>query len=123
MGADNRRLRSAHVADVALSATVRCGGVMAALSKLTRHARACRGHPRLAFLVKNKDVDGRDKPGHDVESRSQHDIDTMHPLLVTALVTAATWDAWRWYVQRVWESPEEAASLAVTVAVLGTLGV
>jgi hypothetical protein len=47
----------------------------------------------------------------------------MHPYLITALVMAATWDAWRWYVQRVWESPEEAASLALTVAFLGTLGV
>jgi exosortase/archaeosortase family protein len=47
----------------------------------------------------------------------------MHPTLITALVMAATWDAWRWYVQRVWESPEEAASLAVTVAFLGMLGV
>jgi exosortase/archaeosortase family protein len=47
----------------------------------------------------------------------------MHPYLVTALVMAATWDAWRWYVQRVWESPEEAASLALTVAFVGALGV
>src|SRR5438477_8981331 len=47
----------------------------------------------------------------------------MHAYLVTALVMAATWDAWRWYVQRVWESPEEAASLAMTVAFLGALGV
>jgi len=28
-----------------------------------RHARACPGHPRLSCL--SKDVDGRDKPGHD----------------------------------------------------------
>jgi exosortase/archaeosortase family protein len=47
----------------------------------------------------------------------------MHAYLITALVMAATWDAWRWYVQRVWESPEEAASLALTVAFLGVLGV
>jgi exosortase/archaeosortase family protein len=47
----------------------------------------------------------------------------MQAYLVTALVMAATWDAWRWYVQRVWESPEEAASLALTVAFLGALGV
>ena len=47
----------------------------------------------------------------------------MHPYVVTVLVMAATWDAWRWYVQRVWESPEEAASLALTVAFLGALGV
>jgi exosortase/archaeosortase family protein len=47
----------------------------------------------------------------------------MHPYLVTAFVMAATWDAWRWYMQRVWESPEEAASLALTVAFLGALGV
>jgi uncharacterized caspase-like protein len=38
---------------------------------LRRHARACRGHPRLAFwrAAAKKDVDGRDKPGHDVERR------------------------------------------------------
>jgi exosortase/archaeosortase family protein len=47
----------------------------------------------------------------------------MHAYLATALVMAATWDAWRWYVQRIWESPEEAASLALTVAFLGVLGV
>jgi len=37
---------------------------------LRRHARACRGHPRLAFwrAAAKKDVDGRDKPGHDVEA-------------------------------------------------------
>jgi len=29
-----------------------------------RHARPCAGHPRLILLSK-KDVDGRDKPGHD----------------------------------------------------------
>src|SRR5258708_7743236 len=28
-------------------------------------ARLCPGHPRLAFLGSLKDVDGRDKPGHD----------------------------------------------------------
>jgi hypothetical protein len=31
-----------------------------------RHARACRGHPRLACSrFAKKGVDGRDKPGHD----------------------------------------------------------
>jgi exosortase/archaeosortase family protein len=47
----------------------------------------------------------------------------MQPLLVAALVTVATWDAWRWYVGRVWDSPEEATSLALTIAFLGVLGV
>jgi len=47
----------------------------------------------------------------------------MHHYLVIALVVAATWDAWRWYVQRVWESPEESASLVLTVVFLGALGV
>src|SRR5262245_12283729 len=47
----------------------------------------------------------------------------MHPLLVATLVMAAAWDAWRWYVQRVWDSPEEAAALALTVIFLGVLGV
>src|SRR5919198_5713496 len=46
----------------------------------------------------------------------------MHPYLVTSLVMAATWDAWRWYVQRVWDSPEEAASLVLTIVFLGALG-
>src|SRR6266566_1690741 len=31
-----------------------------------RHARACRGHPRLSLRTfSEKGVDGRDKPGHD----------------------------------------------------------
>jgi exosortase/archaeosortase family protein len=45
-----------------------------------------------------------------------------HPHLVIALVLAATWDAWRWYVLRVWDSPEEAASLVLTIVFLGALG-
>jgi hypothetical protein len=32
---------------------------------LRRHARPCAGHPRLNGRAKFKDVDGRDKPGHD----------------------------------------------------------
>src|SRR5215470_10432862 len=131
MGADHHRLRGAHVADVALSPTANGHRLMAVLSRLTRHARAervedareralCRGHPRLSFLAKDKGVDGRDKPGHDERVLISN---ITHPLLVTALVMAATWDAWRWYVQRVWQSPEEAASLAVTVAFLATLGI
>jgi exosortase/archaeosortase family protein len=47
----------------------------------------------------------------------------MHPYLVTALVLTATWDAWRWYVLRVWDSPEEAVSLVLTLVFLGALGV
>src|SRR5260370_40667427 len=36
---------------------------------LLRHARPCAGHPRLSLSALEKiDVDGRDKPGHDVES-------------------------------------------------------
>jgi exosortase/archaeosortase family protein len=46
----------------------------------------------------------------------------MHPLLLAALVTAATWDAWRWYLARVSAAPEEAAALALTVVFLGVLG-
>jgi exosortase/archaeosortase family protein len=45
----------------------------------------------------------------------------MHPALVCALVVAATWDAWRWYVARVWTAPEEAAALVVTVIFLALL--
>src|SRR5712671_2008867 len=37
---------------------------------LTRHARACRGHPRLNGAATKKDVDGRDKPGHDDAGKS-----------------------------------------------------
>ncbi|HEY7664935.1 MAG TPA: hypothetical protein VH934_17600, partial [Xanthobacteraceae bacterium] len=33
----------------------------------SRHARPCAGHPRLSSPSKSKDVDGRDKPGHDIE--------------------------------------------------------
>jgi exosortase/archaeosortase family protein len=47
----------------------------------------------------------------------------MHPLLLAALVTAATWDAWRWYLARVAAAPEEAAALPLTVAFLAVLGV
>jgi hypothetical protein len=34
------------------------------LPKVFRHGRACPGHPRLGRKIK-KDVDARDKPGHD----------------------------------------------------------
>jgi exosortase/archaeosortase family protein len=47
----------------------------------------------------------------------------MHPLLLAVLVTAATWDAWRWYLARVSAAPDEAAALALTVTFLGVLGV
>ena len=46
----------------------------------------------------------------------------IQPLLLATLVMAATWDAWRWYVGRVWDSPEEALSLILTVVFLGVLG-
>ena len=37
-----------------------------------RHARAWRGHPRLAYDIgTKKDVDGRVKPGHDGEGSRQ----------------------------------------------------
>jgi exosortase/archaeosortase family protein len=47
----------------------------------------------------------------------------MHPYLVIALVVTATWDTWRWYALRIWDSPEEAASLVLTIVFLGALGV
>jgi exosortase/archaeosortase family protein len=47
----------------------------------------------------------------------------MHPLLASALVMAASWDAWRWYVSRVAAAPEEAAALALTVVFLGVVGI
>jgi hypothetical protein len=37
-----------------------------------RHARACRGHPRLASS-KREGVDGRDEPGHDDAAASRND--------------------------------------------------
>jgi exosortase/archaeosortase family protein len=46
----------------------------------------------------------------------------MHPLLAAILVMAATWKSWSWYLERIGTSPEEAAALALTVAVLGVLG-
>ena len=46
----------------------------------------------------------------------------MHSLLVSTLVMAATWGAWRWYIERVSTSPEEAAALALTVGFLAVLG-
>ena len=42
----------------------------------------------------------------------------MHPLIVQAVVIAAGWDAWRWYVARVTAVPEEAATLAVLAVLL-----
>jgi hypothetical protein len=36
-----------------------------------RHARPCAGHPRL--WRRKKDVDGRDKPGHDGDSERSPD--------------------------------------------------
>jgi exosortase/archaeosortase family protein len=47
----------------------------------------------------------------------------MHPRLASALVTAATWEAWRWYASRVAATPEEAASLALTMVFLGVIGI
>jgi exosortase/archaeosortase family protein len=46
-----------------------------------------------------------------------------YPLLIAIVVTAATWDAWRWYVARVSATPEEAVSLAATAILLIALGV
>jgi hypothetical protein len=37
-----------------------------------RHARACRGHPRLCGLEEKQVVDGRDKPGHDDAESSRN---------------------------------------------------
>jgi hypothetical protein len=44
--------------------------LIAALRVPDSSCRPCAGHPRLQFLTRNKDVDGRDKPGHDGESGS-----------------------------------------------------
>jgi hypothetical protein len=57
---------------------------------LRRHARACRGHPRLAFwpAAAKKDVDGRDKPGHDVERGDPKRRESAVRLLVRIAVVA-----------------------------------
>ena len=60
------------------------------------------------------------------QSETAHDNGggrVMHPLLATALVMAATWDAWRWYISRVASAPEEAAALALTIVFLGVIGI
>jgi exosortase/archaeosortase family protein len=57
------------------------------------------------------------------ESATVCDGRMMHPLLASMLVMAATWGAWRWYLERVWAAPEEAAALAVTVVFVATLAV
>src|SRR5438034_11647434 len=36
-----------------------------AAHSIARHARPCAGHPRLTFFLRDEDVDGRVKPGHD----------------------------------------------------------
>src|ERR1051326_2065210 len=45
-------------------------GFLAASVVQNRHARACRGHPRFPLPPK-KDVDGRDKHGHDAMERNE----------------------------------------------------
>jgi hypothetical protein len=45
--------------------------IFAKADKVERHARAWRGHPRLLYT--NKDVDGRDKPGHDARRDAKRD--------------------------------------------------
>jgi len=47
------------------------------LNHALRHARPCAGHPRLDGISKSKDVDGRDKPGHD-ESAIRSDAITLY---------------------------------------------
>ena len=39
-----------------------------------RHARPCAGHPRLS-LTASKNVDGRDKPGHDGGNHKERELD------------------------------------------------
>src|SRR6478672_11376090 len=62
---------------------------------LRRHARPCAGHPRLAALPQTKDVDGRDKPGHD----KSKDVDgrdiggRKHAVLWTAMPGHDEWES------------------------------
>ena len=46
----------------------------------------------------------------------------MQALGLAALVAAATWDAWHWYLLRAAAAPDEAAALILTVAVLSAVG-
>jgi exosortase/archaeosortase family protein len=46
----------------------------------------------------------------------------MHPSLLAVLVLVATWGGWRWYLERVWASPEEAVALCLTIVLLATFG-
>jgi hypothetical protein len=39
-----------------------------------RHGRACPGHPRLVSLRGRKDVDARDKRGHDGEAFGENSV-------------------------------------------------
>lgn len=47
----------------------------------------------------------------------------VHPLIVSMLVVAATWDAWSWYFSRVWAAPEEAAALILAVLFFAAIGI
>src|SRR5947209_1467044 len=58
---------------------------------IRRHGRACPGHPRLPCR-RAKDVDARDKPGHDDNNSQQHrhQPSTVLPLLMTVTPLAFT---------------------------------
>src|SRR5262245_24021919 len=45
---------------------------------LRRHARLYAGHPRLSLNAVKQDVDGWDKPGHDVDG-SAHNLSAVMP--------------------------------------------
>jgi len=46
----------------------------------------------------------------------------MHATLASALVIAATWDSWRWYVRRIAAAPEDVLTLVVALVVLAIAG-
>lgn len=39
----------------------------------------------------------------------------MHPVWLVLAAVAACWESWRWYLQRVWSTPEEAIALIVAI--------
>ena len=82
-----------------------------------RHARACRGHPRLEKPCNAKDVGGWDKPGHDLRSVN-------HSLGLTFYCSGMPLDrpAMRPHAVRRYASAALAAALALSVAGCNTTG-
>ena len=46
----------------------------------------------------------------------------INPFLFCAITTAATWDAWRFFIKRASAQPEEAAALVLIIASVALAG-